>query len=368
MQQDVQDAIVAFVEQVAPTIERLHVAWYGGEPLLRLGVIEQLSDRLIEICKLKRLNYDAMIVTNGHRLTGEVARSLHSRRVMTAQVTLDGEAHYHDERRHLLGGGGTFKRIIDNLKQVVNDSQLRVSVRVNIDHRNQVGVRTLLDDLVTEGLAGRPNFRLYFAPVEAMTVGCHSVEEACFSKQDYGQLEAELYRYAFDVGLTALPYPPRFHGTCAAVRPSGWVITPTGDLHKCWDTVTFSQHAIGSIFDLEAAVKSDKAQRWLQWSPFNNATCQNCKLLPNCAGACAYKFLHSKETRGEAATLPCPSWKYNIKERLLLRAERMGAVSREDYNLEEVHTDPRELCADDILEGGLRLPDEMQAYYQAYSV
>jgi len=30
-----------------------------------------------------------------------------------------------------------------------------------------------------------------------------------------------LHRHGHQAGLTALPYPPRFHGTCAAVRPGG---------------------------------------------------------------------------------------------------------------------------------------------------
>ncbi|SVD18243.1 uncharacterized protein METZ01_LOCUS371097, partial [marine metagenome] len=60
--------------------------------------------------------------------------------------------------------------------------------------------------------------------------------------------------------------------------------------------------------------------------------CNNCKILPNCAGACAYKFVHNDKLRGEAAALPCPSWKYNINERLFLRAEKLGMVKKEDWD------------------------------------
>ena len=104
--------------------------------------------------------------------------------------------------------------------------------------------------------------------------------------------------------------------------------------------------------------------QWLQWTPFDNETCKNCKLLPNCAGACAYKFVHAELTRGEAAVLPCPSWKYNIKERLLNRAIAMGAITAEDVDPEAAHTDPSELCADVHLGGGKALPREMLAHYE----
>lgn len=360
MSPEVQEAIVRFVERSAPDLQHVHVAWYGGEPLLRMKVIESLSDRLIDLCKKRGLRYDAMIVTNGYKLTADVARSLHARRVQSVQVTMDGDRDHHDSRRHLLSGGRTYDRIVQNLKEAIEAAPLRYNIRVNIDHRNHSRIRELVDALASEGLAHRQTFRLYFAPVEAMTVGCHSVEEACMSKKEYGTLEADLYRYAFEKGLAGLPYPPRFHGTCAAVRPSGFVVTPTGDIHKCWDTVTSPQHAIGSIFDIEAAMRSERAQRWLRWSPFDNESCKNCRILPNCAGACAYKFIHAGDTRGEAAILPCPSWKYNIKERLLLRAEKMGAITRDDYDIKMVRTDPYELCTDEHV-GGQPLPAPMQA-------
>ncbi|MDD5394244.1 MAG: TIGR04463 family radical SAM/SPASM RiPP maturase [Thiothrix sp.] len=349
MGQTVQDAVVDFVLKLSHELNHVHIAWYGGEPLLRMNVIEALSDRFMAVCDERNIQYDAMAVTNGYRLTLAVAQTLVKKRVKTVQVTLDGNQVYHDSRRFLLSGGNTFDKIIKNLKEVVTHTPLKINIRVNIDHRNSTGVFQLLDVLAAEGLANQQNFRLYFAPIEAMTVGCHSVEGACMSKSDYGQLETRIYRYAFDKGLTGLPYPPRFHGSCGAIRPSSFIVIPSGDIHKCWDTVTYPQHAIGSIFDMDKAIRSEKTMRWLSWSPFNNDACRNCKLLPNCAGACAYKFLHADDTRGEAASLPCPSWKYNIKERLLLRAEKSAAILPTDWDAEMVYTNPQELCVDKVI-------------------
>ena len=363
MSQEVQDAIVALVHRAAPGIERLHVAWYGGEPLTRRGIIESLSDRFIALCDARGILYDASMVTNGYFLDADVARSLYLRRVRTVQVTIDGAPHYHDKRRVLLSGKPTFDRIARNLQAVVDSVPMTINIRVNIDHRNAEQIRGLIDHLDALGLAGRNTLRMYFAPVEAMTEGCHAVQSLTLTKRRYGELEAELCRHAFDKGLAPLPYPPRFHGTCAAVRPRGMVIVPSGDIHKCWDTVTFPQHAVGSIF--AAAVsgrleETEAVQRWHGWTPFANETCRNCKILPNCSGACAYKFLHPTETRGEAAVLPCPSWKYNIKERLVLRAERQGVITADDYDQDAIRTEPSELCAD-VHVPGQPLPVAMQA-------
>lgn len=365
MQPDVQDALMAMIERVTPAIRRLHIAWYGGEPLLRKDLIASLSDRVIAHCDANRLAYDAMIVTNGYFLTAEVARMLVERRVKQAQVTLDGLPSHHDARRHLHSRNGTFARIIDNLREVVREvPQLRISVRVNIDDRNSGDIEGLIDLLNEEGFGGRDNFKLYFAPIEAMTEGCHNVEAMTLSKSRYAQLEARLYRHGYKAQLTALPYPPRFHGTCAAVRPRGFVIVPSGEIHKCWDTVNDPGRAIGNLFDLDAINHNELSHAWIKWTPFKNETCRNCKILPNCAGACAYKFVHSGSQRGEAAILPCPSWKYNIRERLLLRAVETGALTRDDYDEEQARTDPNELCAEVHVDGGAPLPPEMRTIYQ----
>jgi uncharacterized protein len=287
-----------------------------------------------------------MMVTNGYRLTAETAEILHRHKVSTVQVTLDGDAEAHDERRTLLGGQPTFGRIAKNLLAVATSVPIRISIRVNIDSRNSGSIRSLLDRLAELGLGKSRNVGVYFAPVEAITEKCHAVTDVCLSKSGYGALEAELTRYAFDLGLTSLPYPPRFRGLCGAMRPKGFVIAPNGDLHKCWDTITLADQKIGTVFHLDALKTDERHLAWLRWTPFDNETCRNCRILPNCAGSCAHKFVNPEQTRGEGGSLPCPSWKYNINERLVLTAERRGAIGADDYDADQIRTDPSQLCAE----------------------
>jgi uncharacterized protein len=363
MGDDVQDAIIAMLERASPQVKTIGVTWYGGEPLIRRKVIEALSDRMIALCQERGLKYSAAVVTNGYMLSLEAARSLRQRGVTWIQITLDGTPEYHDTRRYLLGGKGSFEKIVANLKSFIDEVPLSVSIRVNIDDRNRNDIHTLLDYLAKQGLGNKKNLNVYFAPVEATTEGCHIVQDVTMAKSRYGQLEADLYRHAHEVGLSPLPFPPRFHGTCGAVRPSSVVILPTGEIHKCWDTVSWPEKKVGTVFNLPAIMEDELMQRWLKWTPFENATCKNCKILPNCAGACAYKFIHAEDTRGEAAVLPCPSWKYNINERLLQRAVGKGKLTEDDYDVEEARTVPSELCADNVIGGGKDLPEKIKQYY-----
>lgn len=329
---EVQEGILNLVRSLLPSLKHLHIAWYGGEPTLALDVIAALSDGIIERALSAGVAYDAMIVTNGFGLDPEVARALVAHKVVMAQVTLDGAAVYHDQRRALLSGKGTFHRILDNLAGVLDETPLRISVRVNIDARNKGGIYDLLAVLAGRGFGRRKNFGVYFAPVEAMTEGCRSVSELTMGKSEYACLEGELHRHAFDLGLAQIPFPTRFRGICGAIRPLGFVVTPEGDLHKCWDTVSWPRMRVGNVLHDTPEQANERAAAWLTWSPFDDSRCRRCKLLPACAGACAHKFLNPNQTAGEAASLPCPSWKYQMRERLVELAIRSGVIRRSKYN------------------------------------
>lgn len=330
MSTEVQDAFIAYLERKVESLKALHIAWYGGEPLLGLKVIESLSKRIMALCKAKGVRYSAFIVTNGYALDRDVAKRLQACLVQSCQITLDGPAEFHDQRRALLSGKGTYGKILDNIQGWINEVPIAVSTRVNIDERNFASVLSLLEDLGARGLGHKRNFAIYFAPVEAITEVCHGCSHVQMTKRSYAQYEVLLYRRAFELGLAPLPKPPKFLGNCQAVHPSGLLLLPTGDVHKCWDTVHDASHRVGTIFEPDRIPESPRFKSWIAWSPFKNDTCRNCRILPNCAGACAHKFVNRHVTLGEAGSLPCPSWKFNMVERLLLRAEKMNVITKED--------------------------------------
>lgn len=349
MSDAVMDATVAYVGTQIERIKSFHVCWYGGEPLLGLPVIEKLSKRFIELCDANQVAFNASIITNGYRLVKSVAETLKQCRVNTIQITLDGNQDYHDSRRHLHSKHGTFDAIIENITSWINIHPFAINLRVNIDNRNKDGIFALIDHLDASGLGGK-TVNMYFAPVEGTTFGCSHIAEQTLGKSEFSELETSLCLYAHEKKLAIFPFPPRFMGLCGAMRPKSLVITPSGDLHKCWDTVTYSHQRVGRIDDIAGLNSNPINALWNNWSPFQNTSCRNCKILPSCAGACAYKFIHSDETRGEAAVLPCPSWKFSIKEKLLHTARLKGFITQEQMPIGTV-TNPEELCTFAFIQG-----------------
>lgn len=71
MTQQSQDAILKFVQKNISKYRELHVAWFGGEPLLEVSIIEDLSKKLIRICDSRHITYSASTTTNGYFLAPE---------------------------------------------------------------------------------------------------------------------------------------------------------------------------------------------------------------------------------------------------------------------------------------------------------
>lgn len=330
MGSDVRQVIVDYVEQALPRGGHLSICWYGGEPLMGQEALFELADQLEAVRLRKKASKSAFIITNGYLLTPEVAEKLVATGVTTAQVTLDGPAAMHDERRPLLSGRGSYDRILENLTAVAETTTLAVSIRVNVDMANQAAVYEMLEDLHDRGLGLAKRLSVYFAPVEATTLDCASCEESTLQKEAYAAFEVKVSRRAAELGLALSPPGGKFHGLCQALRPRAIVVTPTGDVHKCWETVNQPELRHGTIFAMADAERSATARRWAAFSPFDNDVCRDCRLLPMCAGACAFKTVHSEQQVGEAA-LPCPSWKFNFAEKMFLRAEQKGLVKREDW-------------------------------------
>lgn len=348
MKDDVQDGICALYERILdeqPETQFVQIMWYGGEPLVRKGIIFTLSEKLNEITRRRGRSSSASMVSNGYMLDRPTAQRLYDLGLRMVQITLDGDEDAHDQRRALLSTRGTYQKIVNNMRSWIDDIGIKVNLRVNVDERNRDDIGALIDDLSERGFGFRENFKMYFAPVESVTKGCHSVADKMLVKREYGGLEADFYVKAFRQGLADLPYPSYFIGICSALRKKDFIVVPCGDVHKCWDTVSFPEHRIGTVYDLDPLFESGTARQnaWSAFDPLSHPTCRSCKILPNCAGFCAHKFLNSGEVAGEAS-LPCPSLKYSINEKLVHMAVARGSISEDDFDPDEIRTDPYALC------------------------
>lgn len=320
MSRIVQDRLLQWTRERLEPARALYVTWYGGEPLLprAFPVVERLSEGFLEGCRPRGLDYQAHLVTNGFFLDREKMLRLRELGVTKVQVTLDGPPEQHDRRRHLVGGRGTFARILENLKACVDLAEFQV--RINVDARNALEALDVVEILVAEGLRGK--VRPYLAQVTHDGAACGNIQELCYSSQDFARMEVEVYREAARRGLPLARYPFRLAGAfCTADRLNGYVVAPGGLLFKCWHEVTMSpERSIGSLLDEQRPFQRAVEDRWLQWDALSKPGCRSCEVMPLCHGGCPLEAMrHPDRDRGA-----CEHYKFHLEPLLELKHLHRG--------------------------------------------
>ncbi len=314
MRPEVQQGVKLFVQKRAPTLSRLEVGWFGGEPLEALDVIQELSHSFIDTSREHGFTYKANITTNGYNLTLDVARTLLDLQVRRFQVTLDGPSEEHDRRRKLMSGGPTFERILKNLQDLRRISEdYHISIRVNFDRENLRKIPDFLGFLKDQ-FGDDPRFSVYFRPV-GQWGGPNDAKLPVCDGTTGERAMYDLFDMAVHEGLKVIdPLHKHLqpHGSvCYAALPYSFVIRADGRVCKCTVALESDPNIIGKIKpDGELALNLDKFALWVSLDETVDEGCQKCFFRPACQGsACPWK-------RIKYGARPCPPDKNNIKRLL----------------------------------------------------
>ena len=287
MTDEVEEKIVELVKAQIPAIKGLHVGWYGGEPLLELKRIKSISQKLIDLCEKNKINYDAGIVTNGYLLTKEALLELKQYKVGTIQITLDGMAATHDQRRYLKGKGKTFEHIIENLlsfqELYEKEKDLPcINIRVNVDKNNKNEIFELLHYLGTSPIAK------YAAPYVAAVTDAEDTEHVyTLTQTEYNKVRERFLKEAEELGYSigyGAFYPRRILSNCCCDRINSAVIAPDGGLYRCWEEIGNKEIEIGNIKTGVSTNLPKVYYDYMMYDPIVDEECKNCKILPICMG------------------------------------------------------------------------------------
>lgn len=296
----------------------LSIGWFGAEPLQGIHVIRKLTPKLFELCKKYNLEYSSSMVTNGLSLSDYLANELvHEHKVTSFEITLDGSQEHHDQRRHLKTGGKTFQQIYMNLKNLVDkySDKSNVTVRSNIDDRNKIGVNPLIDQLKEDGILDK--IQIYFAPIHSWG---NDADQLVSDKKQWAEQEIEWFSYLLQKGKSVNLLYRRRKVTCMATTKNDELIDPFGGIFNCTEVSlvpTYEKngnniHQIGHVKQDNKLQESgrDHFRKFMQREILENYPCHQCNIFPICGGACPKEWMEGRS--------PCPSIKYNIKERMML--------------------------------------------------
>lgn len=281
MDEKTQSRLLKYVERKLRAKRGLYVSWFGGEPLLRLDMIRDLSAAFIALCESGNSEHTGQITSNGLLLTPPVAKELVDLGVQYAQVTLDGPRSTHDTRRVLPTGEGTYTRILRNVLDIANF--LPVRIRVNLDQGTVDRAEELLDDLEPV----REKVSLGFYPVMP-TPTAHKNDLKCLSNMEFSPFQRDLQQEALRRGFQ-LASDYALSGTvhCGAYQLDTHVVDPRGDIFMCVENAGQPEQRRGYLTGTGSIeLIYPKLLPWATWSPFDDEACVACIALPLCMGGC----------------------------------------------------------------------------------
>ncbi|MBL0385837.1 radical SAM protein [Tumebacillus sp. ITR2] len=310
MQPEVREAVKKYVQKQARFLNSLNIHWFGGEPLLALDTIEDLSQEFLRICGEQGIRYHSAMTTNGYLLTPDVATRVLDLGVKTFQITLDSDAEQHDKHRHLAGGQPTFQKIWNNLLELKKlDRQFLCRIRVNFDQANLPNIPNFIETL-SEHFGKDPRFSVNFFPI-GQWGGPNDDELPVLSEKQAFTQALSLCETAMDKDLNnALENRLKPGGyVCYAARSNSFVIGSDGILYKCTVALYNEKNIVGKLQpDGTMKLNKDNLALWIMNDESEDTGCKTCFFRPACQGASC------PLVRIESGKAPCPPEKKNIQK------------------------------------------------------
>ncbi len=292
---DVAERAIHRLFEDVPPGERVALAFIGGEPLVNRALIRRATALAVELAEERRVEVRFSITTNGTLLPAEDA-AFFERYGFAVTVSVDGLGDTHDRLRPFAGGGGSFQRVVDNLRPLLAaQRRMQVSARVSVTPLN-ANVFETVDGLIALGFHS-----VGISPVLHSPSGASELELADFKGlldqmilcgDEFQRRTIAGERYPFANLSTALmelhrgthrPYP------CGA-GASYLGVSATGELTACHRFVNDEAGAMGT---LSGGIDVPRRTAWLQERHVDRQEpCRSCWARYLCGGGCHHEAIH----------------------------------------------------------------------------
>ena len=263
MKEPVVRGLERLLEARAPSLERLSISWFGGEPLLARDLVVRVLER-VEALRLEhpRLALASDITTNAWHADRPLFKRLLGLGVRSWQISFDGPREVHDRRRRLAGGGGTFDRIWENVRAMCAvEGEFDVRLRVHVDRENRGEVPRFLEQC-ERAFAGDGRFRVFLRPLSRLG-GPNDASIAILADEEADAL-ACARADARERGLAVL-VPELEEAICHAAWGNSFVVRADGRISKCTVALAHPANDIGRLHeDGTLEIDAPKARPWLR--------------------------------------------------------------------------------------------------------
>lgn len=244
-----------------PDLSFLDISWFGGEPLLALGVIREISSHIVALTtQHPKLIYRSDMTTNAYLLDRDTFEELLQLGVTSYQISLDGDETIHNKTRLRADGKGTFEQIWENLRAMKSvESNFQITLRVHFSPDNWRDLDKLIIKINSE-FGTDKRFRVYFKDIELLGGPNDHITKV------FDEASKDLVRHTLNRKLSA---PSMSQGIdsnyiCYASKTNSFGVRANGDLIKCTVALNDARNKIGKInSDGSLSIEKDKLLLWL---------------------------------------------------------------------------------------------------------
>jgi Arylsulfatase regulator (Fe-S oxidoreductase) len=253
---------------------KIHLKWFGGEPLLNGDAINTICEYLINA----NVDFFSSITSNGYLFdkytNEEIIEKWHLKRV---QITLDGTKNFYQKtKQYVNNDNNAFEKVIGNIQRLT-DIGVNVCIRMNISSDNENELLSLVDYLKIQ-FNGNKNLSIYsyilFNEDNPNYIQMKN-EQRQLACESFKRIEKKIYDSGF--GNHGVRFPSVSTSHCMADNGTSVCITPVGNLTLCEHHP--NDEIIGNIY--EGITNYATIRSWLKRLPETDK-CITCKYYPQC--------------------------------------------------------------------------------------
>lgn len=246
----------------------IDITFTGGEPLLNIRFIEEITNRLCSEFSSDELCFS--IITNG-TLLNKKSLDFFNQHKFGIQISFDGNKEFHDNERRNIAGIGSYDRLQIIIKRIVNNFiDIRLALRVNVTSLNYNSIEELFVDLKNtvedKSLVVYPSFIAVSDDSDLYIPTTRMIE--IMSK-----IFINIFRFGFRTSTIELS-----GGYCMFKNNNSITIHSNGDLYNCYCLVGDEKYKVGSVRNKEDQITGSG----------NLCSQSTCPYMDLCFGGCPY--------------------------------------------------------------------------------
>lgn len=273
MSDKIADDVLEYILKHGST--KIHIMWYGGEPLINMQIIDRISEGLLE----HEIEFNSGMISNGYAFDDEsVQKAKTIWHLDEIQITLDGLENTYNKVKDYIkkDDRSPFYVILDNIEALLQQ-EIYVKIRMNLDEYN-IDELFELTDLLLDRFSDYKNCTIYSAPLLEECLGTRYIrtdEKRHYVFQKHFELNTRLNQCG-KLTRSELATTMNSEMRCIALA-NVRVIFPDGRFAYCHD---YQKDILeGDIYGNEPSVE----QRWeyARCIPENDK-CVRCIRFPQC--------------------------------------------------------------------------------------